>query len=295
VRESGQQFVQGAEQNAPKLITNLVSQHAELDPKIAHTERFHTKCSVCPYIHSLTERNLIRLLPVHQVTQTMLVNNLSAQVENWDNLATVTCPECDRQNTLQQKCTLDSKSDNYANIATKAVLKQRRKDQYFENKTTPSHKLNMIGVLYKVHDVVFHRGPSIIGGHYMAMVRLNKKWMQLDDEQGFFLLIEYKLISLIHYTTRQLNIKKIWGATMRFFMYFRRGIECRFPFFAYTNRFCKTSVFIIAHSPRTVVKRVGNNSIKFREPTMRYTTTRDKYTTLIMRKRYVYAKSGNRH
>ena len=48
---------------------------------------------------------------------------------------------------------------------------------------------------------------------------------------------------------------------MRFVMYFRRGIECRFPFFDYTCSFRKTSVFIVAHSPRTVAKRVGDSRV----------------------------------
>ena len=46
---------------------------------------------------------------------------------------------------------------------------------------------------------------------------------------------------------------------MRFIMYFRRGTECRFPFFDYAYSFRKTSVFIVADSLRTVAKRVGDS------------------------------------
>lgn len=51
-------------------------------------------------------------------------------------------------------------------------------------KQLPTTTLNVRGVLYKLHAAIFHHGPSIIGGHYTAMVREDKKWIQLDDERS---------------------------------------------------------------------------------------------------------------
>ena len=118
---------------------------------------------------------------------------------------------------------------------------------------------------------------------HLSLFMFSKTWSSMRDVCG----------RIIYNTTQQ--PKKIWVENMQFFMYFRRGIECRFPFFVYTYRFLIISVVYLS---RVVAKRiVGSRNLILLSPT-RSATGRDEcatMNTLVLRKRYVYAKNGNRH